>query len=467
MDAVEQKLHGLDIAGDGGTDACGVKEDIAKDEGKAGLVGHHCTEGDEVDDAFSQNDQAAEHNDVEQTAFEEKDDKDGSDNWSDIRSDYDPPPLELNYEALKHVARYFTPGNHGACVDITFLLGGAFHEIRVLHFEDGWSCIGRFTRATEPLHKTESELATMEYVRKHTTIKVPEVYYVNYNENHVVGAPFVLMERLDGNELVIGWEYRPFEHKLGLIEQMAGICGELASLKFDRIGSLKSDGSVGPLLDQLEWDPLGDRPFATTEEYLFSYIKEDNLERSEGSRAYYPAIKKEITSFLEQNASNATLHAPYRLIHGDFGMHNILVEQQDPTQLPKITGVIDWEWSHTGLLYYLFEYPKQLWDHIHETPEALAENKVLRKHFVSALTRYFPRGSVERELVRRCFREKNYPMSGFEDTFMLCLVHPEIQEGIVEEFLRTLKGDDPSLDNSPYLLPDWEHDSELESGDEE
>jgi hypothetical protein len=111
------------------------------------------------------------------------------------------PPLALNYDALKHIATYFIPGSHGACIDVSTLHRGTFHEIRVLHFEDGWTCVGRFTRDAEPLAKAQSEVATLEYVRKHTMIPVPEAYLVNYSDNHCVGAPFVLMEHMRGSPL--------------------------------------------------------------------------------------------------------------------------------------------------------------------------------------------------------------------------------------------------------------------------
>lgn len=103
---------------------------------------------------------------------------------SDVGSDdswaFEPPPLNLDYDALKHVGTNSVRGGHGACIDISTIPRGQFHEFRVLHFEDGWTCVGRFTRETEPLAKFESELATVEYVRKHTTIPVPEVYFVNF-----------------------------------------------------------------------------------------------------------------------------------------------------------------------------------------------------------------------------------------------------------------------------------------------
>lgn len=469
MEFVEQKLQGLDVVGGGANDECGVKEDISKDERKAGLFEHLTTKENAVGNVADHDDETAEHesdNEVEQTASDEKDEKDGPDSEYDDYWDPDEqPPLNLHYEALKHIADHFLPGAHGACTNITTLERGGWHEIRVLHFEDGWSCIGRFTREAEPLHKTESELATMEYVRKHTSIKVPEVYYVNYNENHVVGAPFLLIERLDGKPLGLYWENLSLDHKLSVIEQLAGVYGELASLKFDRIGSLKSDGSVGPLIDQAEWwHPLAEQPFETTEEYLYSYIKEDNINRTEEARALYPAIKYELHSFLAQRASDPTLNAPYRLIHGDWSPRNVLVTQDKSTNPPKISGVIDWEWSYTGPLYYLCEHPNELLIDDDSTPEFRAETKALRKRFASTLAHHFPKDSADRELVRRCFREKNYLMSFYEADFIKSGWNADMEEMIAEDWLKAVR--DTSRKASPYDNSDWQPDTESESEDD-
>lgn len=178
-------------------------------------------------------------------------DKSGSStpaNW-DYQGHYQGSKLQLNYDALKHIANYFLPGSHGACTDITEIDGGSFHEIRILHFEDGWSCIGRFTREEEPLAKAQSEIATIEYVHKHTNIPVPKIYFVNHNRNHVVGAAFVLMVRMQGESLSDIWDDLSMPDKLSAIQEVASVVRQLADLRFDHIGSLTGDGTVGPLLN--------------------------------------------------------------------------------------------------------------------------------------------------------------------------------------------------------------------------
>ncbi len=116
-------------------------------------------------------------------------------------------PLDLNEDALKHVATYYLPGNHGKGIRIHKLERGSYHEIRMLEFEDGWTCIGRFARRPdEHLAITESEYATMKYVHQHTSVPVPETYLFNFDPTDPVGASFVLMEHMPGRNLDKVWD---------------------------------------------------------------------------------------------------------------------------------------------------------------------------------------------------------------------------------------------------------------------
>jgi hypothetical protein len=318
------------------------------------------------------------------------------------------------------------------------------------------------------LRKTENELATIEYVRKHTSIPVPQIYYVNHNGNHVVGAPFVLMEFLEGQKLCDVWKELNLKHKLSAIGQLAHILGQLAELKFDAIGSLKSDGTVGPLINMTEEsDTLDDEPFTSTRDYFFSFLKDQHPARTLAAKKHYPAIREELTSFFDQNAENPTLNAPYRLIHNDLASQNILVVQGDKTAPPKITGIIDWDWNYTGPLYYLCEYPDNICDS-YDAPEDFADNKVLRKHLVASLIEHFPENSIERKQIKQCFREKSYALNTFQGTFMTRVWTESLEGRLTEQYLGNLRGEYDEWMRLPYDgVMNWERDSDLTDSDAE
>lgn len=432
---------------------------------------HKSGDADESTKSESHSDIDRHYKDADQAAKDEPRSKVEDTMGQTSFHEFETPPLELNYEALKHTATTFFA--HGLCTNITTLPRGGFHEIRVLHFEDGWTCIARFTRDYEMLCKTESELATIEYVRTHTSIPVPQIYLVNYNENHVVGAPFVLMEYLDGEKLSTVWKDLTLEQKLDVVGQVAHVLGQLSELKFDAIGSLKADGTLGPLLNMTEErKAMADEAFTSTRDFFFAFLKDDHPEHTLAAREHYPAIREELASVLEDETMDQMLSPPYRLIHSDFDSQNILVLQKDPSSPPTISGIIDWDWSYTGPLYYLFEYPGYIQDDVQGGGrDFFAENKVLRKHFVASLIEYFPENTLQRKLVKKCFREKCFALSRFEGTFMKLVWAESLKslEGIVvNNYLHHIRGEGDECDRAPYGgRLDWERDSDLTDSDAE
>ncbi|KAK5125749.1 hypothetical protein LTR85_012024 [Meristemomyces frigidus] len=362
------------------------------------------------------------------------------------------PPLELNYEALKHVARYYLPGNHGECTEIETLERGSYHEIRILWFEDDWSCVGRFTwRKEENLSVLESEIANTTYVREHTTIPVPQTYYVNLDPTHPVGAPFVLMEHMEGHHLYKMWKALKTEYRISVLSQIAEVLAQLARLN----GSLQN-------LTIPEHEP-GRGPYDSLQDYARSFLREDTG-RCDEVMALYPKVEEHPISFLNQQTGNSTLEAPYRLLHGDFDAQNMLFTWDSPDQTPKLSGIIDWDNSYTGPLYWLCEYPVFIRDIDHEE-HLYEENKILRKRFVRMLADKFPAGSEDRRDIQECFRQKNRALNGFREIFTrIRWGQVRIELIAVGKYLEDLvQGGEAAYGGRP----DYEPDSELGSDDGE
>ncbi|KAK3712960.1 hypothetical protein LTR37_008845 [Vermiconidia calcicola] len=375
--------------------------------------------------------------------------------------------LDLNYDALKHVATCYVPGDHGKCTNIETLERGSFHEIRILEFADGWSCIGRFTRNKhEHLSITESEIATVKYVRQHTTIPVPETYFVNFDPTHAVGSAFVLMERMQGIHLYAIWEKLNTDQRFAVVEQIADVLAQLASLKFEKIGSINIHGEVGPLQSHAIPPTSSARgPFSSVADYMLSFVP-DVSQSPAKVKAYYPEIRLRVRKYVEDQTDDPIYNPPFRLIHGDFDAQNLLFTWPDRSQSPKLSGVIDWDYSYTGPLYYLFEYPIFIQDvDLSAATEAkYPENKLLRKNLVRFLAQRSPKGSIEREDARECFRQKSFIMNIYRNFFMTFgWKNAEQELNRVQRYADEIcdRGDEEWF---PYTgRCDWEPDSELES----
>lgn len=87
----------------------------------------------------------------------------------------------------------------------------------------------------------------MRYIKAHTSIPVPEVYFYNFNLSNTVVAQYVFIERLYGQQLCVIWGLLSLDDKTSVMTALAVVV-QLSALMFDRIGCLTTGGKVGPLL---------------------------------------------------------------------------------------------------------------------------------------------------------------------------------------------------------------------------
>lgn len=370
----------------------------------------------------------------------------------------------LNREALIHIATCFLPGNHGKCTSITPFGSGTYHHVELLEFQDGWSCVGRFGyNKDQPLGMDESEVATMQFVAKHTTIPVPEIYFVNYNHDHVVGAAFMLMERKHGKNLWDMWPDLSVLHRQSVLSQIADVNVQLANLEFERIGSLTPNG-VGPLFKRDFGTHNG--PFDSLQDTLYGMIDASpSATCCDQCKSYCDSARVAVTKFFESSHPALVLcKAPFSLLHGDFAAGNVLFAQADPNEPPVLTGLLDFDGSSTTPVYYQYDHTGWLTTDDWREPEDFAMNKMLRKHFVRALAGHFPAGSQERRNVRKCFRLKSYFLDKFIQVFPGDFEDHEGRQNEMSAFLK-LHENGKGIPGGNVL--EWAPDSDSEIDDEE
>lgn len=120
---------------------------------------------------------------------------------------------------------------------IEFLAEGAFNKIYVVTY-DGTEAIIRVSLPILPELKTESEVATIAWVRRHTSMPVPKVLAFQSDRQNPIGFEWIIMERVKGKVLEGAWKEMSFSVKESLVRQMAQFCSELFDHPMDSIGSL-------------------------------------------------------------------------------------------------------------------------------------------------------------------------------------------------------------------------------------
>ncbi len=166
--------------------------------------------------------------------------------------------VDPNVLAIKSIARTYLY----ACnleigeIFVQFLTQGDYNKVYIITVVGADSCklqqcIFRVALGIDPYYKIESDVATTEYVRRHTDIPVPRIYAFDSTTNNELGMEWMLMEKVKGISLRNYWgeEYYCRMHwdgsdwvaKTSLARLVADWVTQLAEQQFEKIGSLYID----------------------------------------------------------------------------------------------------------------------------------------------------------------------------------------------------------------------------------
>lgn len=179
-----------------------------------------------------------------------------------------------------------------------------------------------------------AEAAALRYIRKNTTIPVPEVYDA-YMRADKPDCGAILMEFIEGDTLTDAWADMDRAQKDSIIAQLKGYVDQLRAIKGDFIGSV--DGTHCE--DQIFSDDSGAYgPFKTDDEFR------------EGCIAAMYACRRNNWSETVAGFIRALPPGEIVLTHNDLHPRNIIVKDG------KVVAIIDWELS--GFYPEYWEYVK-------------------------------------------------------------------------------------------------------------
>ena len=288
-------------------------------------------------------------------------------------------------ETLSRCHLQLSPDCHLA---VTFFSEGALNQLYTVSISDGGDSLGspryifRATSPVEPFYKTASEVATLSYIREHTTIPVPSVIAYSSTTENELGCEWILMERVTGVALKDIWGDIDLETKSREIEVIAGFVRQLRDIQrcFTAIGNLyfreeikisnvgirtvpteDEKYVVGPIVTPYMFAggrklrvPRNLGPYSNDAEYIAALaateIEEMKLLLSADAHLH-PDFDEDLAGDAEatievldelQAISITLFPSPPRhflLHHHDLSLANIIV---DPAT-HEITGIVDWE----------------------------------------------------------------------------------------------------------------------------
>ncbi|KAF8315429.1 hypothetical protein DL93DRAFT_2042821, partial [Clavulina sp. PMI_390] len=160
---------------------------------------------------------------------DEEDDK-----REEIRADAE-RPFPVDRALLKETIRQHM---HSPVVRMQFLSSGTFHKAFLAALEDGRQVVARIARRFMPRLKTESEVATINYLRLHTPIPVPIIYHWDSNPYNRLGHEYIIMSKAPGIPLRAVWNRMRDEEQHALLRNLARLVVDLSTHRFSHVGSL-------------------------------------------------------------------------------------------------------------------------------------------------------------------------------------------------------------------------------------
>lgn len=244
--------------------------------------------------------------------------------------------------------------NRSKLSDLTYTMDGTpmcggYNLVIRIDFSDGVKWIARFpghgTRfQPADVLKMNSEYNTMRYIREHTKVPMPEVFYVMTSPD-MAGVPFSLMSYVEGRTLPHLWHHEMNDgQRLNMLSQIADNMVQLHQLKFNQIGMLDFDrcGKVRGVGPQISVLSEGDCAWARTS----ACVPLDNVDvyyqasynQSDHEHIRVQASIQILRIAVETMPAYLTTETKFALTIADMNYQNIIVDKDY-----NIKAFIDWD----------------------------------------------------------------------------------------------------------------------------
>jgi aminoglycoside phosphotransferase (APT) family kinase protein len=193
---------------------------------------------------------------------------------------------------------------------------------------------------TKSGHLRDHEIRNMQFVAANTTIPVPKIREVSWEDPI---RRYFEMDHMPGKQLSKAWKGLNVEQKRSIAAQLRGYVDQLRNLKGDYIGAVDRGKAVIGQRRTLECGPFD------TEKEFNSFLFDDLVHT-------VPRLTK--------HYARHALFDNHEIVftHGDLVPRNILVDEN-----AKVTAILDWEeagwypeyWEYKKAFHYL--YPMADW----------------------------------------------------------------------------------------------------------
>ncbi|ESZ94202.1 hypothetical protein SBOR_5428 [Sclerotinia borealis F-4128] len=219
---------------------------------------------------------------------------------------------------------------------VTFYAEGAFNKLYKLKTADADACfLIRVTLPVDPFNKTNSEVATINFIRQNTDIPVSRILAFDDSSENELGSRSGARNPPPSTSIASDDNDIAGEALQGSIPALP-VLGQMVSLVFFWGDHIAQDIPRGPFAHSSDWILARLNLVLTDQEKILNTSKdEDDIEDAQNSKTLAERLLKLLPSILP---ANQDILEQSVLFHDDLSMQNILVDDDG-----NITGIIDWE----------------------------------------------------------------------------------------------------------------------------
>lgn len=148
--------------------------------------------------------------------------------------------VEPDTGAIKQTVQSLRPSS---TVEVAFLVQGGFNKIYNVSIDDE-VFIMRISLPVDPRYKVMSEVATMDWVRRITSLPIPMVLIHQPSRNNPIGFEWMLMTKLPGKPFGESYQSLSFDVKARLVRELAASSACLFRNKLCGIGNIYGKSSI-------------------------------------------------------------------------------------------------------------------------------------------------------------------------------------------------------------------------------
>ncbi|CAG8098214.1 unnamed protein product [Penicillium olsonii] len=143
--------------------------------------------------------------------------------------------VELDLEAIEQTSKSIYPA--AKAIQVFFLAQGALNKLYDVTI-DNETFIMRVSRPDDPYYKTMSEVSTLDWISRTTSIPVPRVISYQASRENPIGFEWIAMTKMPGKPSKEAWRSLPCSAKERLVEEFAVHFACLFQNKLQGIGNI-------------------------------------------------------------------------------------------------------------------------------------------------------------------------------------------------------------------------------------